>query len=145
MITHDVDDDNDTDDDDDQLSPPKAIKSLKKYPTVMESGRACAILESFGPKICKMLDDRLAEHRAWLAENEDVATGIDEAIRPVTASASSSSTVSGMSRTRSMRPLTSSSVLNSSVRDDRDVINDANTPKKSSGLVAKTVDYLFGW
>ena len=64
---------------------------------------------------------------------------------PSLLNASSSSTVGGMSRTRSMRPLTSSSVLNSSVRDDRDVINDANTPKKSSGLVAKTVDYLFGW
>ena len=49
------------------------------------------------------------------------------------------------SRTRAMRPLTSSSVLNSSVRDDRDVVNDANNPKKSSGLISKTVDYLFGW
>ena len=65
---------------------------------------------------------------------------------PSLLNASSSSTIGGgVSRTRSMRPLTSSSVLNSSVRDDRDVINDANTPKKSSGLVAKTVDYLFGW
>ena len=51
-----------------------------------------------------------------------------------------------VSRTRlSMRPLTSSSVLNASVRDDRDVVNDANAPKKNSGLISKTVDYLFGW
>lgn len=49
------------------------------------------------------------------------------------------------SRIRAMRPLTSSSVLNSSVRDDRDVVNDASNPKKSSGLISKTVDYLFGW
>lgn len=50
-----------------------------------------------------------------------------------------------VSRTRAMRTLTSSSILNSSVRDDRDVVNDANTPKKSSGLISQTVDYLFGW
>jgi len=58
---------------------------------------------------------------------------------------SSSSFNPSVSRTRAMRTLTSSSILNSSVRDDRDVVNDANTPKKSSGLISKTVDYLFGW
>jgi hypothetical protein len=41
----------------------KALKSLKKFPTVLESGQACAVLENIGPKTCKLLDDRLAEHR----------------------------------------------------------------------------------
>ena len=56
----------------------KAITLLKKYPTVIELGRAC-LSSNFGPKTCKMLDDRLAKHRAWLAENEDLVSGRDEA------------------------------------------------------------------
>ena len=37
----------------------KALDNLKKYPLTLFTGRDCAILECFGPKICQMLDDKL--------------------------------------------------------------------------------------
>ncbi|XP_061167176.1 crossover junction endonuclease MUS81-like [Saccostrea echinata] len=40
----------------------KALKSLQRYPLVLTSGKDCKILENFGDKICKMLDDRLQKH-----------------------------------------------------------------------------------
>jgi len=52
---------------------------------------------------------------------------------------------STINKSRSMRPLTSSSILNTSVREDRDIVSKTATPTKSSGLLSKTVDYLFGW
>nr|XP_039261861.1 crossover junction endonuclease MUS81-like [Styela clava] len=44
----------------------KAYKSLKKYPLPLQCGAEAKILENFGDKICKMLDDRLAKD----AEND---------------------------------------------------------------------------
>ncbi|KAI0229358.1 Crossover junction endonuclease MUS81 [Lamellibrachia satsuma] len=41
-----------------------AISSLKKYPLPLASGKDCKILENFGDKICKMLDERLATYSA---------------------------------------------------------------------------------
>lgn len=42
----------------------KALKSLRNYPLPLSSGKDCKILEYFGDKICKMLDDKLARHIA---------------------------------------------------------------------------------
>lgn len=42
----------------------KALESLRKYPLPLETGKDCSILNGFGTKLCKMLDDKLAEHRA---------------------------------------------------------------------------------
>ena len=86
----------------------KAIKSLKKYPAVMESGQACAILENLGPKTCKMLDERLAEHRIWLAENGDEngsssPMGVDNGFSTI------SGAHNGVGRNPSSTSLTSSS------------------------------------
>lgn len=40
----------------------KALDTLEKYPLTLFTGRDCAILECFGPKICQMLDDKLELH-----------------------------------------------------------------------------------
>jgi hypothetical protein len=40
----------------------RALDSLNKYPLTLYSGHDCAILESFGPKICQMLDEKLEQH-----------------------------------------------------------------------------------
>ncbi|XP_048735319.2 crossover junction endonuclease MUS81-like [Ostrea edulis] len=40
----------------------KALKSLRKYPLLLTSGKDCKILENFGDKLCKLLDDRLQKH-----------------------------------------------------------------------------------
>lgn len=40
----------------------KALKSLQRYPLLLSSGKDCKILENFGDKLCKMLEDRLQKH-----------------------------------------------------------------------------------
>lgn len=50
----------------------KALRSLKKYPMPLASGKSCSILESFGDKICKMLDRKLEAH---IAENGPLIRG----------------------------------------------------------------------
>ncbi|XP_045160601.2 crossover junction endonuclease MUS81-like [Mercenaria mercenaria] len=40
----------------------KALNTLRKFPLRFETGKECKILENFGDKICKMLDEKLAEH-----------------------------------------------------------------------------------
>lgn len=42
----------------------KALRSLKKYPLVLETGQECLVLENFGKKICDMLDEKLCEYRS---------------------------------------------------------------------------------
>ncbi|XP_046985109.1 crossover junction endonuclease MUS81 isoform X1 [Schistocerca americana] len=39
----------------------KALRSLKKYPLPLRSGKECRILQNFGTKICDMLDRKLEE------------------------------------------------------------------------------------
>lgn len=41
----------------------KALRSLKKYPLVLQSGKEAKILEFFGDKLCTMLDKKLEQHR----------------------------------------------------------------------------------
>lgn len=40
----------------------KAIKSLKSYPLPLATGKDCKILDNFGDKTCKLIDEKLAEH-----------------------------------------------------------------------------------
>ncbi|XP_037500422.1 crossover junction endonuclease MUS81-like [Rhipicephalus sanguineus] len=54
----------------------KALKSLKKYPLVLKSGKEAKILEYFGDKLCNMLDKKLEEH--W-RENPDWCPPSDSA------------------------------------------------------------------
>ncbi|GAB1606529.1 hypothetical protein Ahia01_000935500 [Argonauta hians] len=42
----------------------KALKSLKKYPLPLRSGKECLILENFGKKICDMIDEKISQHSA---------------------------------------------------------------------------------
>lgn len=48
----------------------KAYKSLKKYPLPLQCGEEAKILENFGDKICKMLDDKLSRE----ASEEGITT-----------------------------------------------------------------------
>uniref|UniRef100_A0A1B6CER1 Crossover junction endonuclease MUS81 n=2 Tax=Clastoptera arizonana TaxID=38151 RepID=A0A1B6CER1_9HEMI len=52
----------------------KALKSLKKYPLPLSSGKECFVLEYFGPKICSQLDFKLAEYQ----KKESVLVGTCE-------------------------------------------------------------------
>ncbi|XP_071833553.1 crossover junction endonuclease MUS81-like isoform X2 [Apostichopus japonicus] len=55
----------------------KALRALKKYPMPLSTGKSCSILDSFGDKICKMLDKKLED---YIAENgpiiRDPITGV---------------------------------------------------------------------
>ncbi|KAL8615659.1 hypothetical protein ACOMHN_034809 [Nucella lapillus] len=50
----------------------KALNSLKKFPLPLSTGKECKILQNFGDKICKMLDDRLLKHK----QEQEVATNV---------------------------------------------------------------------
>lgn len=39
-----------------------ALKSIKKYPLVLNSGSECAILQGFGKNLCQILDSKLNRH-----------------------------------------------------------------------------------
>ncbi|GFS04771.1 crossover junction endonuclease MUS81-like [Elysia marginata] len=40
-----------------------ALKTLKLFPLTLESGKDCKLLRNFGDKICKMLDEKLAQYK----------------------------------------------------------------------------------
>lgn len=40
----------------------KALKSLKKYPLKLDTGKDCIIIQHFGIKLCQMIDTKLAKH-----------------------------------------------------------------------------------
>ncbi|XP_069865842.1 crossover junction endonuclease MUS81 [Dipodomys merriami] len=42
----------------------KALRSLRRYPLPLRSGKEAKILQHFGDGLCRMLDERLQEHRA---------------------------------------------------------------------------------
>uniref|UniRef100_A0A8C5L327 Crossover junction endonuclease MUS81 n=1 Tax=Jaculus jaculus TaxID=51337 RepID=A0A8C5L327_JACJA len=42
----------------------KALRSLKRYPLPLRSGKEAKILQHFGDRLCRMLDERLQQHRA---------------------------------------------------------------------------------
>uniref|UniRef100_A0ABI7ZLZ2 Crossover junction endonuclease MUS81 n=1 Tax=Felis catus TaxID=9685 RepID=A0ABI7ZLZ2_FELCA len=42
----------------------KALRSLRRYPLPLSSGKEAKILQHFGDRLCRMLDQRLQQHRA---------------------------------------------------------------------------------
>ncbi|KFO28395.1 crossover junction endonuclease MUS81 isoform X2 [Fukomys damarensis] len=42
----------------------KALRSLRRYPLPLHSGKEAKILQHFGDGLCRMLDERLQQHRA---------------------------------------------------------------------------------
>ncbi|XP_034242551.1 crossover junction endonuclease MUS81 [Thrips palmi] len=50
----------------------KAVKSLRKYPLLLRSGRDCMILECFGNRLCQLLDRKLADYRKTHPEIDDI-------------------------------------------------------------------------
>lgn len=57
----------------------KALKSLKKYPLPLESGRECIILQHFGTKLCTMIDRRLEEHKRKTENDRTIDACISQA------------------------------------------------------------------
>ena len=49
----------------------QALYSLKRYPMPLRTGKEAKILDNFGDKICKMLDNKLEKH---IAENGNLAS-----------------------------------------------------------------------
>lgn len=56
----------------------KALKSLKKYPLPLKSGKECLILENFGTYISEKLDQKLAEHRESQTTYSSLCCTIDD-------------------------------------------------------------------
>jgi len=42
----------------------KALRSLRRYPLPLRSGKEAKILQHFGDRLCRMLDQRLQQHEA---------------------------------------------------------------------------------
>lgn len=42
----------------------KALRSLQRYPLPLRSGKEAKILQHFGDRLCRMLDEKLKEHLA---------------------------------------------------------------------------------
>lgn len=54
-----------------------ALKSLKKYPLPLETGKSCKILKGFGDKLCAMLDRKLNDYKKnGEINNENLQTNI---------------------------------------------------------------------
>ncbi|KAK7813197.1 hypothetical protein U0070_005102 [Myodes glareolus] len=51
----------------------KALRSLRRYPLPLRSGKEAKILQHFGDRLCRMLDERLKQH---LASGGDHAPGL---------------------------------------------------------------------
>ncbi|KAE8738479.1 hypothetical protein FOCC_FOCC016039 [Frankliniella occidentalis] len=54
----------------------KALKSLRKYPLRLRSGKECVILECFGNRLCQLLDRKLVEYRKTHPEMDLVEDNI---------------------------------------------------------------------
>ncbi|XP_052766912.1 crossover junction endonuclease MUS81-like [Mya arenaria] len=63
----------------------KALKALLKFPLKLENGKECKVLENFGDKICKMLDDKLTEHIAQYGTTDPVSLPGEESIQQYSA------------------------------------------------------------
>lgn len=44
--------------------PAQALRSLRRYPLPLRSGKEAKILRHFGDGLCRMLDQRLQQHRS---------------------------------------------------------------------------------
>lgn len=61
----------------------EALESLKKYPLPLESGRDCAILKGFGPKLCMLLNQKLEEYKEGHLEEYNKSVNFGEQIKEV--------------------------------------------------------------
>lgn len=59
-----------------------ALKSLRKYPIPLNSGRECMILKGFGTKLCEMLDKKLKDHKTNDNANATLDYEYDEINQP---------------------------------------------------------------
>lgn len=48
----------------------KALKSLRKFPIKLQTGKECLMLENFGMKICEMIDNKLEEYKSSKTEGK---------------------------------------------------------------------------
>lgn len=64
--------------------PCQALCSLRRYPLPLHSGKEAKILQHFGDGLCRMLDERLQQHRA--SDGERLTGGSDPLPPPGTAS-----------------------------------------------------------
>lgn len=62
----------------------KALRSLRRYPMPLRSGKEAKILQHFGDGLCRMLDQRLQQHRASGGDHgpEGPPAGTQEAPEP---------------------------------------------------------------
>ncbi|XP_049748477.1 crossover junction endonuclease MUS81 isoform X2 [Elephas maximus indicus] len=51
----------------------KALRSLRRYPLPLRSGKEAKILQHFGDGLCRMLDERLQQHRASGGDHASVS------------------------------------------------------------------------
>ncbi|KAK7103517.1 hypothetical protein V1264_018398 [Littorina saxatilis] len=70
----------------------KALKSLKRFPLPLSTGKECKILQNFGDKVCKMLDDRLLKHKQE-QENQAFPDFPTSGLFPATSSSSATTMV----------------------------------------------------
>lgn len=53
----------------------KALRSLRRYPLPLRSGKEAKILRHFGDGLCRMLDERLQQHQASGGDHVDPPPG----------------------------------------------------------------------
>ncbi|XP_022363273.1 crossover junction endonuclease MUS81 isoform X3 [Enhydra lutris kenyoni] len=53
----------------------KALRSLRRYPLPLRSGKEAKILQHFGDRLCHMLDQRLQQHEASGGDHAPISSG----------------------------------------------------------------------
>lgn len=53
----------------------KALRSLRRYPLPLRSGKEAKILQHFGDRLCHMLDQRLQQHEASGGDHAPTSSG----------------------------------------------------------------------
>ncbi|XP_006860974.1 PREDICTED: crossover junction endonuclease MUS81 [Chrysochloris asiatica] len=61
----------------------KALRSLRRYPLPLRSGKEAKILQHFGDGLCRMLDERLQRHRASDSDLAPVSPSGEKSSAPV--------------------------------------------------------------
>ncbi|XP_004596722.2 crossover junction endonuclease MUS81 isoform X1 [Ochotona princeps] len=59
----------------------KALRSLRRYPLPLRSGKEAKILQHFGDGLCRMLDERLQRHRAAGGDSDTGSPSGEESAR----------------------------------------------------------------
>ncbi|XP_006893380.1 PREDICTED: crossover junction endonuclease MUS81 [Elephantulus edwardii] len=60
----------------------KALRSLRRYPLPLRSGKEAKILQHFGDGLCRMLDERLQQHRASGGDHAAVSSPAEKSSVP---------------------------------------------------------------